>query len=162
MTKTELTLSEFEALDNINMHYLNNVPCPSTVKDSLGIWIKKGSKIPKIFVKTLILNRPEQISVTRKDFVIQLTKEQQIEYGLDLVKIAEKKKAKEPKTEKEVVDKQFPQWTMENLNIKLGELKSKGFKEWAEKEFGSDNVDKRRSSDNIIVNILKLQDEGKL
>ena len=58
---------------------------------------------------------------------------------------------------------------MEKLNKKLGyyikTYKKEGnskFKNWCEKEFGEEKIDKRKSSDSIIVNILKLQDEGKL
>ncbi len=169
MPNIKLTLSEFKALDNIHLHYLNKVPCASTVKDSIGIWIKKGDKVPEIFVKRLILNNPEQIEVQTKDFVPQLSKEQQKKYGIDIAAEVKKKKDKEPKTFKEVVDKQFPKWDMEKLNVKLGyyikTYKKEGnsrFKDWCEKEFGEDLIDKRKSPDNIIVKILKLQDEGKL
>ena len=164
----KLTLSEFNASDNLHLHYLDNVPCPNTVKNCIGIWIKKGEKIPEIFVKRLILNNTSQIGVQTKNSVIQLTEEQQKKYGIDLVTIAKEKKEKEPKTFKEVVDKQFPKWDMEKLNKKLGyyikTYKKEGnskFKDWCEKEFG-EYIDKRKSPDSIIVNILKLQDEGKL
>ena len=165
----ELKLSEFEAADNLTRHYKDKTPCTNLVKDSKEIKIKKGEKIPEIFVKTLILNNPTQIGIETKDSIPQLSKEQQKKYGIDIEEEIKKKKAKEPKTFKEVVDKQFPKWDMEKLQKKLGyyikTYKKEGnskFKEWTEKEFGEDKIDKRKSVDNIIVKILKLQDEGKL
>ncbi len=158
----KLTLSEFKAKDNLTKHYKDNVACTNLVKDSIEIKVKKGDLIPEIFIKSLLINNTSQVEIETKDSIPQLTNEQQKKYDIDIAKIIEKKKAKEPKTEKEVIDKQFPKWNMENLNIKLGQLKSKEFKIWCEKEFGEEKIDKRKSSDSIIVNILKLQDEGKL
>ncbi len=166
---SELKLSEFNATDNFTRHYKDNVPCTNLIKEAKEIKIKKGEKVPEIFVKTLILNNPTQIEIETKDSIPQLTKEQQKKYGIDIEEEIKKKKAKEPKTFKEVVDKQFPKWDMEKLNKKLGyyikTYKKEGnskFKEWTEQEFGEEKIDKRESPDNIIVNILKLQDEGKL
>ena len=165
----KLTDSEFKAAGKLNLYYKDKTLCPSTVKDCVGVIIEKGEKIPEIFVKGLILNNPEMVENLLKDSVPQLTKEQQKKYGIDIVEEEKKKKAKEPKTDKEVIEKQFPKWNMENLNEKLGyyikTYKKEGnsrFKDWTEKEFGADLIDKRKSSDNIIVKILKLQDEGKL
>ncbi len=165
----ELTLSEFKAKDNLTLHYKDKTPCDNLVKDSKEIKIKRGDKIPDIFVKTFILNNTSQIDVQTKDSVPQLSKEQQKKYGVDIAEEVKKKKAKEPKTFKEVVEKQFPKWDMEKLNKKIGyyirKYKKEGnskFKEWCEKEFGEDIIDKRNSVDNLIVHILKLQDEGKL
>jgi len=158
----ELILSEFKARNKLHLNYLNKVYCASTVKDCIAVWIKKGDKIPEIFVKSLILNNPELIEVQLKDSVPQLTKDQQKKYGIDIAGEIQKKKEAEPKTTKEVVDKQFPKWDMEKLNVKLGKLHSKEFKIWCEKEFGEEKIDKRKTSDSIIINILKLQDEGKL
>ncbi len=165
----KLTLSEFKAADNLTRHYKDNTPCTNLVKEAKEIKIKKGEKIPEIFVKTLILNNPGQIEIETKDSVLQLSKEQQKKYGIDIAEEIKKKKDKEPKTFKEVVDKQFPKWTMEKLQKKLGyyikTYKKEGndkFKEWTEKELGEDKIDKRKSVDNRIVKILKLQDEEKL
>ena len=162
MTDKKLTLSEFKAKDNLTKHYKDNVACTNLVTDSIEIKVKKGDLIPEIFVKTLLINNTSQVDIETKDSIPQLTKEQQKKYGIDIAKIIEEKKAKEPKTFKEVVDKQFPKWNMEKLNVKLGKLGSKQFKIWCEAEFGAEKIDKRKSSDSIIVNILKLQDEGKL
>ena len=165
----KLTLSEFKATDNITRHYKDNTPCTNLIDGAKEVKIKKGEKIPEIFVKTLILNNLDQIDIQVKDAVPQLTKELQKKYGLDIEAETKKKKDKEPKTFKEVVDKQFPKWDMEKLQKKLGyyikTYKKEGnsrFKDWTEKEFGEDIIDKRKSPDNIIVKILKLQDEGKL
>ncbi|KKN24750.1 hypothetical protein LCGC14_0891760 [marine sediment metagenome] len=161
--------SEFKAADNLTLHYKDDVPCDNLVKDAKEIRITKGKLIPEIFVKLLLLNNTSQIDVQTKDSVPILTKEQQKKYGIDIAAEVEKKKAKEPKTFKEVVDKQFPKWDMEKLNKKLGyyikKYKKEGnskFKDWTEKEFGENKIDKRKSPDNIIVKILKLQDKGKL
>ncbi len=160
--KKKLTLSEFKAKDNITRHYKDNVSCTNLLKGSIEIKVKKGDLIPEIFIKSLLINNTSQVEIEIDDSIPKLTKEQQKKYGIDIAKIKEEKKEKEPKTDKEVVDKQFPKWDMEKLNVKLGKLGSKGFKEWCEKEFGADTIDKRKSSASIIVNILKLQDEGKL
>ena len=162
MTDKKLTLSEFKAADNLTKHYKDNVACTNLVKDSIEIKVKRGDLIPEIFVKTLLINNTFQVDIQTKDSIPILTQEQQKKYDINIAKIIEKKKAKEPKTDKEVVDKQFPKWNMENLNVKLGKLGSKEFKIWCEKEFGEDTIDKRKSSASIIVDILKLQDEGKL
>ena len=166
--ENKLTLSEFKSSSTLQLHYLNKDYCASTVKNCISIWIKKGDKIPEIFIKGIILNNPEMIDSLLKDSIPQLTKEQQKKYGIDIAEEAKKKKEKEPKTFKEVVDKQFTKWDMEKLNKKLGyyirKYKKEGnsrFKNWTEKEFGED-IDRRKSVDNIIVEILKLQDEGKL
>jgi len=158
----KLALSEFNATTNLTLHYKDNKACGSVIKDCKEIKIKKGEKIPEIYVRQFILNNTELIDVKSIASIPQLTKEQQKKYDLDFVKITADKKAKEPKTEKEVIDKYFPKWNMENLNVKLAKLKAKEFKIWCEKEFGADKIDKRKSSDSIIIAILKLQDEGKL
>ena len=165
----ELKLSELKAADNLTLNFKDNVPCTNLIEGSKEIKITKGKAIPDIFVKRLILNNPELIEIETKDSIPQLSKEQQKKYGIDIEEEIKKKKAKEPKTFKEVVDKQFPKWDMEKLQKKLGyyikTYKKEGnskFKEWTEKEFGEEKIDKRKSPDNIIVKILKLQDEGKL
>jgi len=165
----KLTDSEFKSADNLTVHYKDDIPCSNLVKDSKELKIPKGKPIPEIFVKQFILNNPEQIEIQLKDSIPQLTKEQQKKYGINIIEEIKKKKAKEPKTFKEVVDKQFPKWDMEKLNKKLGyyikTYKKEGnsrFKVWTEKEFGEEKIDRRKSPDSIIVKILKLQDEGKL
>lgn len=159
--ETKLELSEFNATTNITLHYKDNKTC-GNIKDSKELKVKKGDKIPVIFVKQFALNNPELIDIPRKESILQLTEKQQKKYDLDIAKIISAKKAKEPKTEKEVIDKMNPKWNLENLNVKLAKLRSKEFKIWCEKEFGEEKIDKRKSSDKIIINILKLQDEGKL
>lgn len=162
MTDKKLTLSEFKAKDNITRHYKDGVSCTNLLKGAIEVKVKVGGLIPEIFVKRLLLNNTSQVDIKSKDSIPQLSKEQQKKYGIDIVEIAAKKKAKEPKTIKEVIDKQLPKWDMEKLNVKLGELRSRGFKEWAETEFGEEKIDKRKSSASIIVDILKLQDGGKI
>ena len=165
----DLKLSEFKAANTLHLYHKDQIFCSSTVKDSKEIIIERGKKIPEIFIKGLILNTPEMIDSLLKDSTPQLTKDQQKKYEIDIAEEIKKKKEKEPKTFKEVVDKQFPKWDMEKLNVKLGyyikTYKKEGnsrFKDWCEKEFGEDRIDKRKSADNIIVKILKLQDRGKL
>ena len=145
----KLTLSEFKAKDNLTRHYKDNVVCTNLVKDSIEFKVKKGDLIPEILIKSLLINNTSQVDIETKDSIPILTQKQQKKYDINIAKIIEKKKAKEPKTDKEVVDKQFPKWNME-------------FKIWCEKEFGEDTIDKRKSSASIIVDILKLQDEEKL
>ena len=165
----DLKLSEFKATSDLSLYHKNEVFCPSTIEGCKEIKIKKGNKIPELFIKGLILNNPEMIDNLIKDSIPQLSKDQQKKYEINIAEEIKKKKDKEPKTFKEVVDKQFPKWTMEKLQKKLGyyikNYKTEGndrFKEWTEKEFGEDKIDKRKSVDNIIVKILKLQDEEKL
>ena len=162
MTEKKLALSEFKSKDNLTRHYKDNVVCTNLVRDSIEFKVKKGDLIPEILIKSLLINNTSQVDIETKDSIPILTQKQQKKYDINIAKIIEKKKAKEPKTDKEVVDKQFPKWNMENLNVKLGKLKSKEFKIWCEKEFGEDTIDKRKSSASIIVDILKLQDEEKL
>ena len=165
----KLELSEFNATTDLSLHYKDNKACGSVVEGCIGIKIKKGEKIPEIYVRQLALNNPELIDIKREHSILQLTKAQQKKYDLDIAKVISEKKAKEPKTEKEVIDRLYPKWNMENLNKKLAyyikKYKKEGntrFKNWCEKEFGEEKIDKRKSVDNIMVKILKLQSEGKL
>ncbi len=165
----KLSLSEFNATTDLTLHHKDNKACGSVINDCKELKVKKGEKIPEIYVRQLALNNPELIDIKRKASIPQLTKEQQKKYDLDTAEVISAKKAKEPKTEKEVIDKQFPKWDMENLNVKLAyyikTYKKEGndkFKDWCEKEFGEDKIDKRKSVDNIIIKILNSQSEGKL
>ena len=115
----ELKLSEFKTTTGLTLFYKDKKPCGNVVKDCKELKVKKGDKIPEIYVRQLALNNPELIDIPRKQSIPQLTKEQQKKYGIDIAEIISAKKAKEPKTEKEVIDKQFPKWDMENLNKKL-------------------------------------------
>ena len=161
----KLKLSEFKAADNINLHYKGDSPCSSVIEDCIGIDIKKGELIPKIFVKNLVLNRPSQIKILVRDSIPQLTETQQKEYDLPIFEILKKKKSKEPKTEKEVIDKLIPEYNMATLTEKLARyIKKDGhkigndkFKNWTEKEFGEEKIDRRKTSDKIIVDILNLK-----
>ncbi len=169
MAENKLALSEFKAADNLTLHYKDDTPCTNLVKDSKEVKIKKGEKLPKIFIKQFILNNPELIEIKTNDSIPELTASQQKDYDIDIPKIIKEKKEKEPKTEKEVIDKQFPKWTIENLNIKLGYFiktyKKEGdskFKDWTESEFGEKLIDRRKSVDNIIIQIIKLQEKGKI
>ena len=166
---TKLKLSEFNATTDIALHYKDNRPCGSSIKECSELKVKQGNKIPEIYVRQFALNNPELIDIPRKESIPQLTKEQQKKYEIDIANIISAKKAKEPKTEKEVIDKIYPKWDTERLNVKLAyyikTYKKEGdsrFKDWCEKEFGEEKIDKRKSVDNIIINILKLQDEERL
>ncbi len=50
-------------------------------------------------------------------------------------------------------------YSQDSLTVKLNKLGSKEFKEWAEKTFGEDEIDRRESAKKIIVEILRSQEE---
>ena len=144
--------SEFIATDDLRLHYLDDQPS-ANVKDATEIMVNKGDKIPEIFIPNFLrYNRQFLANLVLEASVPQLTPEQVKKYSYRTSKVS--------KTFKEEVDKSYQKYTMEDLTVKLSELKSKNFKEWAEKEFGADKIDKRKGSQNIIVDILQLQDEG--
>lgn len=155
-------LSEFIAADNITVNLLDGKPSPN-VEKSKEVKIIKGGMIPEVFVPTFILyNRDYIANLKMKDSIPQLTPEQEKKYGV-------KFELPKPTTFKEVVDKAVGKYDLEKLKGKLAKaIKKYGkegndkFKEWCEKTFGEDLIDRRRSSDKIIVDILNLQDEGKL
>ena len=155
-----LKQSEFTAKCHLTLHYNKEGPCPN-IEGSKEENIKKGEKIPKIFIPTFIKNNRDFIAnLPMKDGIPDLTKEQEKKYGLSFVKA-------KPKNFTEEVEKLYPKYDMENLKEKVADfIKKNGakagkekFKNWAEKEFGEEKIDKRKSPDGIIVQILNLQDE---
>ena len=152
--------SEFIAKSHLSLHYNKDGPCPN-IEGSKEVNIKKGGKIPEIFIQNFIRNNRDLIAnLPMKDGIPQLTKEQEKKYGLSFVKA-------KPKNFTEEVEKLYPKYDMENLKEKVANyIKKNGakigkekFKDWAEKEFGEEKIDKRKSQDGIIVQILDLQDK---
>ena len=143
--------SEFISADNLTLHTLKGKPSPN-VEGAKEIKIKKGDKIPEDFISLFIMKNRDYISNLKVvDGIPQLTKEQEKQYGIHF-------EIPKPQTEREVVDKAYGKYDMEKLKQKVAKLGSKEFKEWAEKKFGEDVIDKRKSADNIIVQILNDQD----
>ena len=152
--------SEFAAKCHLTLHYTKDGPSPN-IKDAKEINLKKGEKIPEIFIPNFIRhNRDFLENLKIENGVPQLTKEQEKKYGISFPKII-------PKTFTEEVEKAYPKYDMENLKQKVANyIKKNGskigkdkFKDWAEKNFGEDDIDKRKSPDGIIVQILDLQNK---
>lgn len=157
--KNELNLkgnSEFIAKCHLNLHSKDNKPSP----DGEEIKVKKGEAIPEIFIPNFIRNNRDLIAnLLMNDGIPNLTEEQQKKYGLSFKKVI-------PKTFSEEVKKYYPKWNLELLKQKLAKYIQKNgpklgidkFKNWTEKEFGEDLIDRRKSSDGIITQILKSQE----
>jgi hypothetical protein len=158
-----MKLSEFISADNLTLHIKDNKPASNLLKGAKQIKVIKGEKIPEIFIPNFIkYNRDFIANLPMKDGIPQLTANQEKKYNL-------KFEVPKPKTEKEVVDKLYPKYDIENLNQRLARYikkhKKQGnekFKEWCEKTFGEDRIDRRKSCANLIVQILNWQDKGKL
>lgn len=153
---------DFIAADNLTLHVKNKQPSPN-IEGAKEIKIKKGDVIPDIFIPNFIkYNRDYIANLPMKGGIPQLTEEQEKKYNLHF-------KVSKPKTEKEVIDSLYPKYDMENLNQrvaryikKYGKEGTDKFKDWCEKTFGKDRIDRRKSCDNLIVQILNWQDKGKL
>ena len=52
-------------------------------------------------------------------------------------------------------------YSQESLTVKMNELGAKKFKEWAEKEFGEDAIDRRKTAKAIINDILVIQERDR-
>ncbi len=159
--KEELNLkgdSDFIAKCHLNLHSKDNKPSPN-IEGSKEINIKKGEAIPEIFIPNFITSNRDLISnLPLKDGIPDLTKEQEKKYGLSFTK-------PKAKTFSEEVEKYYPKYDLETLKEKLAKyIKKHGkegkekFKAWAEKEFGEEKIDRRKSPDGIITQILKLQE----
>lgn len=151
--------SEFTARCHLDLHTKDGEPSPN-IEGAKEIRVEKGGAIPEIFIPNFIINNPDFIeNLPKKDGIPQLTEEQEKKYGLSFKKI-------EPKTFSEEVEKHYPKHDLESLKQKLANyIKKNGskegkekFKNWAEKEFGEEKIDRRKSPDGIITQILNLQD----
>jgi len=143
-------LSEFIAAQDIELYVKEGKPCGSE-EGAIPLKISKGGKIPELFVQTFLLHNTNFISnLVTENGVIKLTKEQEKKY--DLVFDQPKAESFKIKPHKH---------TQEKLTIRLNKLGSKNFKVWAEKEFGEDTIDRRRSGSAIITDILRFQEEEK-
>jgi len=143
--------SEFIAKCDLNLHLLDGKPSPS-VEKAKEIKVAKGKNIPVEFIPDFLrYNQDYLANLVKKDGIPVLTKEQEKKYGVSFAP---------PKIIpfKEAVDKEYDKWTMEKLKQKLAKLGDTQFKDWTEKEFGEDFIDRRKSSDNIIVKILENQE----
>ncbi len=156
MAEKKLAESEFIAAHNLTLHVKDGDTSPN-IEGAKEIKIELGKKIPEIFIPNFIrYNREHIANLQTKGGIPQLTKEQEKKYNLSF----EKPKIK---TEKDIIDKLIPNYDMENLNQRVARYikkhkKDKGrekFKEWAEKICGENVIDRRKSCDNIIVQILK-------
>ena len=151
--------SEFKARCHLTLHVKDKQPSPN-IEGAKEIKINKGEAIPEIFIPLFITNNRDYIAnLPMKDSIPQLTKEQEKKYGIEFKKII-------PPTFSEEVEKYYPKHNLENLKQKLANyIKKNGpkigkdkFKNWAEKEFGEEKIDRRKSPDGIITQILQLQE----
>ena len=142
--------SEFIATQNLELFVLKDEPSQS-IKGAKKVDVKKGEKIPSVFIPLFLLRNRNFIANLEYDNGIpKLTAEQEKKYGVTFQKLE--------KTPMQVAEIGF---TQEKLVQKLNNLKSEKFKEWAEKKYGEDNIDKRKSARNIIIDILNLQESEK-
>lgn len=128
-----MKLSEFELIDDL------------TVDDKV---YKKGTMCPESEIPRLLRYNRNYLKLEYEAGIPILTEAQKKKYGVNF---------DGPKPTMKIKVKQY---TRENLTIKMNKLGSKEFKEWAEKQFGEDNIDKRKSARSIIYNILVEQDKG--
>ncbi len=151
--------SEFKAACHLTLHVKENKPSPN-IEGSKEIKVAKGEAIPELFIPNFITNNRDLIvNLSMKDGIPNLTKEQEKKYGLSFSK-------PKPKNFSEEVEKYYPPHDLETLKQKLAKyIKKNGlkegkdkFKNWAEKEFGEEKIDRRKSPDGIITQILNLQD----
>ena len=91
----------------------------------------------------------EKLDLEYKDGWPVLSKEVQKKYNLTYP-------PKNVLTKQKIKGRKYSQ---DSLTVKLNKLGSKEFKEWAEKTFGEDEIDRRESAKKIIVEILRLQEE---
>ena len=130
-----MKLSEFELIDDL------------TVDNKV---YKRGTKCPESEVPRLLRHNRNYLKL-------------EYEAGIPVLSDAQKKKYQignlfdGPKPIMKIKPKPF---TRENLTVKWNKLGTKEFKEWAEKQFGEDNIDKRNSARNIIYDILVEQEKG--
>jgi len=142
--------SEFISADNLTLHLIEGKPS-ANIEGAKELKVKKGEKIPDVFVPLFLRNNRDFIANLKlADGIPVLSAEQEKKYQLHFTKA-------KPKTFKEEIDKSYGKYTMEDLKQKVAKLGSKGFKDWAEKEYGEDEIDRRQSADKIIVNILNEQ-----
>uniref|UniRef100_A0A6M3L511 Uncharacterized protein n=1 Tax=viral metagenome TaxID=1070528 RepID=A0A6M3L511_9ZZZZ len=124
-----------------------------TLKDKLtvdGKVFEKGSKCPESEVPRLLRHNREYLELEYKSGIPQITKEQEEKYGVSFTP--------EPPKEMKILPREFSQ---EKLNVKLADVGAKKFKEWAEKKFGADKIDRRKSAKSIITEILRMQEEAR-
>jgi len=141
--------SEFIATQDLDLYTKDGEPSASG-EGTIAIKIKKGNKIPILFIPLFLKrNRNFIVNLGYKDGIPQLTAEQEKKYGITFKQVIHPLKIKKDK------------YTQENLTQKLNKLGATKFKAWAEKEFGEDTIDRRKSGRSIIVQILKLQEEGR-
>jgi len=121
------------------------------LKDKLtldGKVFEKGSKCPESEVARLLRYNREYLELEYKSGIPQITKAQEEKYGVSF--------KPEPPKEMKIPKREFSQ---ESLTVKLADVGAKKFKEWAEKKFGEDKIDRRKSAKSIITEILRMQEE---
>lgn len=152
--KTEgqkLPLSEFMTNQDITLHIKNGQPS-ANVDGSIMLNIKKGKPIPEMFIPMFLKHNRNFIdNLTFRDGKLVLSKEVVNKYNITQNNVS-------PAHDKNIEPVEY---TMEHLTVKLNELKDEKFKEWAEKKFGEDRIDRRKASKNIITDIIKIQIEDK-
>lgn len=116
--------------------------------------VLKGEVVPKEFRRLFLeKNRNFLADLEYENGIPKISKEEEKEYKISFgIKPEDKTMKGKIKGRK---------YTREKLTRRLNKYGDKDFKTWAEKEFGVDEIDKRRSSNSIINQILKLQGAAK-
>lgn len=139
-----MNLSEFIASQDMNLH-IKDGKYVGSIDGAEKIFVKQGEAIPEIFIPTFLLHNRNFISnLIYKNGIIVLTPEQEKKYGLKFIG-----------PQKEELKLYKEKWTLESLTQKLNELKAKGFKEWANKEYPE--IDEKASASSIIQHILRIE-----
>lgn len=107
---------------------------------------KAGTDCPEAEVVRLLLHNREYLNIKMENGLPVLSKEEEKKYDVSFKPTVTPMKI-EPRL-----------YSQESLTIKLNKLKSKEFKLWAEKQFGENKIDRRKSSKAIITQILKIQE----
>jgi len=118
-------------------NYSSEIP-----KDAKIHKFKVGEEVPNKFLPDLIIFNPDYLKIEYKDGKMILPKEVEVN-----------KESKERKRKY----LQPPKYTQESLQEKRNKLGWKKFREWAKEKFNTTD----RSSSQLIVEILKIQEEKK-
>lgn len=155
--KPVLKDSEFIANQFIDLHYKivdsEFISCGSEDEEAKNVKIQKGAKIPEQFVEKMLLrNRNFIQNIEQRNGKLYLTEEQKKKYNIDP---DEKPPEKKPHSHsKYSLENLLKKWTY--FKKKYGKEGDSKFKDWAEKEFGEDEIDKRKSPRSICEDIRKI------
>jgi len=141
----KIGLSEFIASQDLDLYHKDGVPS-ANVAGTEAVLVKKGEAIPIIFIPLILrYNRNFISNLQYADGIPQLTKEQEEKYHVKF------------SIEKRPFGIPPIKYTAESLTIKANELGAENFKKWAESEFGTENIGRKKTVKAIIAEILKFE-----